>query len=255
MRELRRLTLRLPEGAAFSWELADLGSRFAAWALDAAAVAVAFTLAEIAVSWLQILSRDIGGAAHVIAYFALNTFYAILLEWLWRGQTLGKRFFKLRVLDLGGGKLSFSQAALRNILRAVDRLPAFYGVGALASLLSPRFQRLGDLAASTVVVREREGLKPQWEALGRQSFNSLKKHLRLCARLRRDCSPKEAELCLRALMRRDRMEAPARLELFKRLAAHLKSKVEFPAEDAELLTDEQYVKNVVEVLYETPGKG
>jgi len=79
--------------------------------------------------------------------------YFIVLEWLWDGRTLGKRMFGLRVISADGSPASFTAVLVRNLLRIVDFLPAFYGLGLLAIVLSSRSQRLGDLAAGTYVVR------------------------------------------------------------------------------------------------------
>src|SRR5206468_250385 len=76
-------------------------------------------------------------------------------EALWSGKTLGKRLMHLRVVDARGGPVTVGQAVVRNLVRAVDFLPLYYAVGAIAIFASPRNQRLGDLAAGTVVVRER----------------------------------------------------------------------------------------------------
>ena len=77
-------------------------------------------------------------------------------EWYWRGQTVGKRVLKLRVMDEQALRLEFSQIVVRNLLRFVDFLPGLYLVGGTACVLSRRFQRLGDLAANTIVVRNPE---------------------------------------------------------------------------------------------------
>ena len=78
---------------------------------------------------------------------------ASFCEWRWRGQTIGKRLLRLRVVDAEGMRLQFNQIVTRNLLRFVDSLPAFYFVGGLACWLSPKCQRLGDIAANTIVIR------------------------------------------------------------------------------------------------------
>ena len=69
-----------------------------------------------------------------ILYFVVWIGYGILFEWFWRGQTPGKRLFRLRVMDVNGLRLQFHQILMRNLLRAVDSLPACYLVGGLACL-------------------------------------------------------------------------------------------------------------------------
>lgn len=79
--------------------------------------------------------------------------YFILLEWLWNGQTLGKRLFGLRVIAEDGSPARFVAVFVRNLVRLADFLPGFYGLGLVSIVLSSRSQRLGDLAAGTYVVR------------------------------------------------------------------------------------------------------
>jgi uncharacterized RDD family membrane protein YckC len=86
----------------------------------------------------------------------LATLYFLLFETLLQGRTLGKRVTHLRVVTLGGGIPTWRESLTRNLLRTVDGLPAGYVVGAVAMIFSPRVQRLGDVAAGTLVIRERE---------------------------------------------------------------------------------------------------
>jgi len=87
----------------------------------------------------------------VIGYFPVS-------ESVWSGKTLGKMVMHLRVVDVRGGPLSVSQAIVRNLVRLIDFLPLYYAVGAVVMFVNQRGQRLGDLAAGTVVVRERRAV-------------------------------------------------------------------------------------------------
>jgi uncharacterized RDD family membrane protein YckC len=84
--------------------------------------------------------------------FAMYNGYFILLEWLLNGQTPGKRLLHIRVIKQGGYSLRFFDTLLRNLLRVIDFLPLFYGVGLTSLLLTRDSQRLGDLVAGTLVV-------------------------------------------------------------------------------------------------------
>ena len=84
--------------------------------------------------------------------FALYNGYFILLEWLMNGQTPGKRMLHIRVIKQGGYSLRFFDTLLRNLLRVVDFLPLFYGVGLTSLVLTRDSQRVGDLVAGTLVV-------------------------------------------------------------------------------------------------------
>jgi len=190
-------------------------------------------------------------AIATVVYFIVSIGYGMAAEWYWRGQTVGKRLLRLRVMDAQGLRLQFSQIVIRNLLRFVDMLPAFYLVGGIACLVSRRAQRLGDLAANTIVVRNPRITKPDLDQLLAGKYNSLRDYPHLEARLRQRISPAEASIAMQALLRRDRLEPQARVELFEGIAAYFRSKVEFPPEATDGITDEQYVRNVLDVLYRT----
>jgi hypothetical protein len=124
-------------------------------------------------------------------------------------------------------------------------------VGGVACLLSPKSQRLGDLLARTVVIRHQELAEPDFEQLLAGKFNSFRKYGHLCGRLRQHVSPAEAAVALQALLRRDSLVPEERVRLFGSIAGHLKGVVAFPEEAVEGLSDEQYLRNVVDVLYNT----
>ncbi|BDC49913.1 hypothetical protein F183_A22290 [Bryobacterales bacterium F-183] len=195
------------------------------------------------------LDPDTAQAVEVLLYFLVMVLYAILCELLLNGQTLGKRIFKLRVVDASGLRLEPSQVIIRNLLRLVDGLPMFYLLGGITCLLNTRMQRLGDIAASTVVVRIPEVSHPDLDNVLGSKYNSLLEHRHLCARLRQRVTPEVAAIALEALTRRDRLDPVARLKVFAGLAAHFRELVDFPAAATESLGDEQYVRNVVEILY------
>jgi uncharacterized RDD family membrane protein YckC len=220
--------------------------------LDASAI-LAATMAVVAVlNALGKVSFDVSMALFVIAMFVVNLSYAMVLEWFWHGQTLGKRLLGLRVMDLRGLRLQPYQIIIRNLLRAIDSLPVAYLLGGLTCLISRHAQRLGDLAAHTIVIRERRVVEPDLDTLLEQSrYNSLRAYPHLVARLRQQVSPEEAQLALHALMRRDALIPDARVVLFRNLAAHLMKKVTFPQEAMEGVSDEQFVRNVVDVLFKT----
>ena len=119
------------------------------------------------------LSWNLAGAFSTLAYFVISIGYGIACEWGWRGQTIGKRFFRLRVVDVEGMRLQFNQIVTRNLLRFVDALPAAYFVGGLACWFSPKCQRLGDLAANTVVICNPHVTEPDIDQLLAGKFNSL----------------------------------------------------------------------------------
>lgn len=249
------LTIRTPEGVDFALPLAGPAARFLAWLLDFAIISVTVSTLGVALSLLDLVSLDLARALMVLLFFAVQIGYGLGCEWFWRGQTIGKRLLRLRVVDAAGLRLQFSQIALRNLLRFVDLLPAFYLVGGLATLLNARAQRLGDLAAGTVVIRPPQSGPPDLGQLLAGKFNSLRAYPHLEARLRQRISPAEAGLALQALLRREEFAPRARAELFARLGAHFRSLVEFPPEAVENVTDEQYLRDVVDTVFRSRRAG
>src|SRR5207302_7547713 len=150
--------------------------------------------------------------------------------------------------DADGLHLQFNQIVTRNLLRFVDSLPLFYFLGGVVCWLNPKCQRLGDLAANTIVVRNPPLAEPDLDQLLAGKFNSLRQYPHLAARLRQRTSPAEAAIVVHALLRRDDFEPVARVELFGDLATHFRAKVEFPSEATDGIADEQYLRNVVDVL-------
>lgn len=243
------LRIRTPEGIVFAYTLAGPVTRCLACSVDVLIAAAISRAVAVLLSFAGVLSGDFAQALTVVSFFVISVGYSLLLEWLARGQTLGKKLLRLRVMDANGLRLQFHQVVLRNLLRFVDMLPAFYLLGGLVSLFSARSQRLGDLAAGTVVVRVPRPLEPNLEQLLAGKFNSLRAFPHLEARLRQRVSPAEARLALQALIRRDTLEPAARVKLFAALAEHFKSHVRFPEEVTEALPDEQFIRNVVDLLF------
>ena len=168
------LRIRTPQGITFSLLLAGPITRLLALAVDLSCVVLAMQILATAAAGIGWMSTDIATALQILAYVALSIGYGTLTEWLWRGQTIGKRLLRLRVIDEQGLRLQFSQILIRNLLRAVDMLPGLYLVGGMAMLLSRRAQRLGDYAANTVVVRSERVLEPDLDQLLSGKFNSLR---------------------------------------------------------------------------------
>jgi uncharacterized RDD family membrane protein YckC len=254
MNKVNTLRIRTPEGITFSLLLAGPVSRFLAWLVDALLVLVTSVLLSSTLMVLSVVSPDFGQALTLLLIFAFRFGYGIAAEWYWRGQTVGKKVMNLRVVDAEGLKLQPAQIIVRNLLRAVDSLPLFYLVGGTALVLSKRAQRLGDLAANTIVIREPKLVQPDVDQLLSGKFNSLRQHPHLEARLRQRITAAEATLALQALVRRDELDPAARVAVFGQLANHFRSVVEFPPEAVEGLADEQYVRNVVDILFRPRGE-
>jgi uncharacterized RDD family membrane protein YckC len=229
-----RLTIETPERVALEVELAGLGSRFAALLVDGLiqTALTALALAGLALAGslsceplLAALERHSRGESEAFAallsgrflglvlgaFFGVQLVYHALFEGLREGQTPGKRLLGIRVVHDGGLPLQLPAAAVRNLVRPLDFLPVFYGLGAALALLTRRAQRLGDLCAHTLVVRERAreaaALLPPPEAAARPAIGAL--------------TADEEGLVRAFLERRDRFDEPARARLAARIAGGL----------------------------------
>lgn len=249
------LRIQTQEGVTFALPLASPVTRCLALMIDLVTIIVcgsaAFTVMGVLLSVTGNFGMlaDIVNTVFMLAYFAFSIGYFMVSEWIWQGQTVGKRMLRIRVMDVNALKLQPSQVVLRNLLRAIDMLPFFYFVGGVTSLLNRYSQRLGDLAAGTVVVRLLENHPPKFHDTLEGKFNSLRNYPNLEAALRQRCGPEESAIAYHAVLRRDIMDPMARTQLFKALALHFKERVTFPEDATFGLSDEQYVRNCLDSIH------
>jgi uncharacterized RDD family membrane protein YckC len=162
MEPLDKLTIDTPEQTALEFPLAGVGSRFVAMAIDTTIQAITFAVLLIALALASPAVKLFGSVAPqwaiailIGAGFVIYYGYFAFFEAAWNGQTPGKRYAQLRVMKDDGRPINAYDAVARNLLRIVDQLPAFYGVGILSVFLSKQNKRLGDFVAGTVVVHEK----------------------------------------------------------------------------------------------------
>ena len=221
-----KLTIDTPEQIPLEFALAGVGSRFLALAFDSVLQGVAFivllVIAFIAAR-LASLSIPVTGSsgnwvmALVLAGgFLIYNGYFAFFESLWSGQTPGKRFVKLRVIDTSGRPLTGYAALIRNLLRIVDQLPGIYAIGILCIVFTRRNQRLGDLAARTVVVHER------LESGVRSATSSAPPRRHGAHRL----TPDEIVVIEGFLRRREDLDAWTRLETGRKIATRMAARLE-----------------------------
>jgi len=155
------LVVATPEQVAFRFETAGLGSRFAAQLLDLLVLTAILVSLGLAGIGLAAVTGQVGPGLLVFVVLGFASFWAywILPEALWSGQTVGKYVLHLRVIDARGGPITAGQAVIRNLLRVVDFLPWSYALGTVVMFGTVRSQRLGDLAAGTIVIRERSAVR------------------------------------------------------------------------------------------------
>jgi len=214
-----RLTIETPEGVSLELTLAGVGSRFASALLDY--LIQALILAALAIVLVYGVGVHPGAgtlaeAVWALGYFVVFNGYDVGFEVLNSGRTPGKALNGLRVVRESGAPVTFGTSAVRNVLRVVDILPGTYLVGMISILATRRNQRLGDLAAGTLVVRERRVLPadlrispsvqaPAWDTSAIRE--------------------QELDAVVAFLARRGELEASARIQIAAELAGRLRPRI------------------------------
>jgi len=240
-----RLEVETPDHVVLRYDLAGAGNRGFAAVLDfllAALIAFsAFMLLEVARVLTRVDFFVLGGLTLILGLVVIWSYF-ILLEWLWNGQTFGKRIFRLRVINEDGSPAQFTAVLIRNLLRLVDFLPALYGVGVLVIVLSPKSQRLGDMAAGTYVVR---APRPQVDWFSLRTVTPL--GAGLTAETRR--MPGEAQRLVREFVARESQLAPMeRARIAAVIAAKLRT---YTVEDLGPLNDIDLIHAIARSLRAT----
>ncbi len=240
-----RISIATPEGVDLDLTLAGLGSRFVAALIDGLIQGGVFMALAILAGGASAGSQGIeeleGGLAAgialallLVAMFLIFFGYHVAFETWASGRTPGKRWTGLRVVRVGGAPVSFLPSAVRNLVRVVDFLPTAYGVGIVTMLANDRNQRLGDLAAGTLVVRERRTARPPTPAGSGRVEETSASGLLSPDWPSWDVSAVSAEdlgTVRRFLERRPFLTPEARGHLANELAARLRTKVSGPPED------------------------
>ena len=150
-----RFTIATPEGVDLELTLAGVGSRFVSALVDLMLQIVLLVSVSGVGAAVGAFGSGFGSVVVLLASFLVFAAYDVLFEVFAAGRTPGKRLNGLRVVRVDGSPVTFFTSAIRNVLRVVDIVPGMYLVGIVTILVTRRNQRLGDVAAGTLVVRER----------------------------------------------------------------------------------------------------
>ncbi len=214
----RNRQVHSPEHVLIELRPAGLGSRLGAFALDAAILAGAVGLLQLAG---RLLPDSVAGLLVTTADFLVLWGYHVVFEVLWNGQTPGKRILGLRVVDGRGLPIQAAQSLVRNVVRIVDMIPSG-GIGMLAALTDSQHRRLGDRAADTLVVDERQPGTGLLQSLGSRRFNTLRSP-RLQRLIRHRIGLDERELLFALCLRGEGLTERARFELFEEVGNHYRA--------------------------------
>lgn len=234
MQWVDEVQIETPEQLDLGMELAGLGSRFVAkiidWLIKGLVLFTALILVMLAIGTGGAFWLGSGASMYLLALvialglgFMLG--YDILFELRNNGQTPGKKFAGIRVVRESGAPVDFSSVCIRNLMSLIDFLPTMYLFGGLFVLMNGRSQRLGDLAAGTIVVRERAVEAPDKEMaaveyLASDEFHFTAEHLR-------NCNANDLHILRSFLRRYQEMKEDARHQLACRLAQQFLDKVPY----------------------------
>ena len=177
--DLDQISIDTPELVSIEMPLAGIGSRFIALLIDYIIWSVAFFLLAMvglllspALKAFNKLSAQWAEAIFIFVIFLFNWGYFTLFEAFWNGRTPGKKMARIRVIQRSGRSIGLVESMARNLVRYVDQIPFFYAVGVITMFITRQHQRLGDLAAGTLVVRDREPETPLWGESSSRTFTA-----------------------------------------------------------------------------------
>ncbi len=238
------------EKVPFRYRVAGLGARSLAWLIDLGLIFVLNVAGRLtaAVGYAHVRP----GLTEALIYlwqFFLVWGYFLVFEWLWQGQTPGKRLMGLRVIQWRGTAIGFVQSALRNLLRIVDCLPIGYALGFAVASSNRESRRLGDLAASTLVVYvERRGrLVRSLHETTTASERDRTRQALLKQRLAQ-LSREQKQTLLDLALRREQLRLQERARLFRSAALYLQQRLEVASGEYE--SDEKFVLGLAALLGE-----
>jgi uncharacterized RDD family membrane protein YckC len=261
------LTIETPEHVELQFALASIGNRFLACAIDHTIQLLLMIATIIAAISLTSTLRDLNtrldaavaeGSLWIFAIttlivFTLNFGYFVIFETVWSGQTPGKQWLRLRVIQTDGRPITFFSALTRNLIRGADMLPfllfiPFYSLGIIAVFATVRSQRLGDLAAGTVVIKERAAEAPSFDQVFASAvIDSAMRRLAPPVEFRADLrllGASEVEVIEAFLRRRDELPERPRQWLAWRIAVPLIEKLR-PAYEPESFNYEGFLEELL----------
>jgi uncharacterized RDD family membrane protein YckC len=244
--QLGRLEIETSDHVILRYDLAGGGNRGFAALVDFIIASIIFVGAlfvmQQAVNLFGAGALTLSGVLVLVTFF-ITWCYFVLLEWLWQGQTVGKRMYGLRVIGEDGSPATFTAVLVRNLARMIDFLPGFYAVGLLTVIVTPRSQRLGDLAAGTYVVR---APKPQLDYFSLRTMSPVGQGTSVETRT----MPGEVQRLVREFVSR---EAKLKDRDRARIAAQIASRVRPYALDVTVADDAEFLRAVARSLRASGG--
>jgi uncharacterized RDD family membrane protein YckC len=236
-KNVRTVTIETPEHLELQFQLAGIGVRFIAFLIDKFIQWGAILGLMLIVSLLLFFTgqtapileflakakKSLGQwllAVGILLYGIVTIGYFIIFEYFWTGSTPGKRSQEIRVIRKDGRPISFFDAAVRNILRFVDILGDVYPLGLVVMFLDSQNRRLGDFAAGTIVISEREATSPALMEVPRNA-SSLDPELKTAVS---GMTADDYRIVSKFLSRRDELEPEHRQRLASEISQRLLKK-------------------------------
>lgn len=158
---MNKLLINTPQNVNFEYQLASVGARCIAWALDLGIIILYSIFIVILLGNLGLF--DQGDIWLTMGVYSLATlpsiFYPLIMETFLEGQSIGKRIMKIKVVKIDGTRATFYQYFIRWVSNAVDVLLSMGGLGLTAIILSQKSQRIGDMAADTAVISVKNNMQ------------------------------------------------------------------------------------------------
>jgi len=213
--------IETPENVELQRKLAGIGTRFIAGLLDNLILFVIFLILGILGLFAGLAGLEFGGdvAGVVIGFLIVVMFvvywgYFVFFEMVTNGQSPGKKSQRIRVVKDGGGAITFTDIAIRNLLRAVDILGG-YAVAGICMFITRKSQRLGDLAAGTVVILE--AVSDYSARAGRKKHVQWEEEATAEVLRATQLTPEEYRALRNYWQRRNELSLPARRRLLQKL--------------------------------------
>ncbi|HVS35341.1 MAG TPA: RDD family protein [Gemmataceae bacterium] len=245
------------ERVPFYYRVAGLGSRTLAWLIDFLLILLLWGAGGLFVIFSPLGLAGAGMGLGVLMVWVTVVYwgYFLLFEWLWNGQTPGKRVLGIRVIQHKGTALTFYHSAVRNIVRVIDSLPGWpfiiwpgcYALGFAIAACNKKNRRLGDFAGDTLVVHVEQGIKPI-RALVESRTEADRARLALWRQRLSSLSRDQKQTLLDLALRRDKLRVAERTQLFRSVAQFFESRLELTPDQFE--SDEKFVLQLAAVLSE-----
>lgn len=259
------LNIDTPENVAFGYEVAGIGSRFLAALIDTLLIFVLQLIVNLTLLLLattlfdQTLSNNRAfiwmAAVFGLIAFAFFWGYYIFFEMAWNGQSPGKRWVGLRVICTNGTPVTLAESIIRNLIRLVDFLPVYYGIGVVTMFVNAQSRRLGDLAAGTLVVRDRGPVTLESLAAAATLPTSYPPDQGATPDLPAErLSYQDLQIAEEFLRRR--FELTNRADLAQQLAQTLRQRLDLPAQSLSSEEAEKFIIELVQAQHKrTSGSG